>query len=115
VATSPGASPASGGGGGRDFAAYLDEQLGGTGWKASTSDSKSGFVAQDGVFQGQTKQQAVTLSGGGGPPAPATAASSAPAAPEVKSKTKPAAGAPHPDDDFAAEIADTLPFDDEEE
>lgn len=41
---------------GRGFAAYLDEQMGGTGWKMSTRDSKAGFVAQDGPNRGETRQ-----------------------------------------------------------
>lgn len=41
---------------GRGFAAYLDEQMGGTGWKMSTRDSQAGFVAQDGPNRGETRQ-----------------------------------------------------------
>lgn len=39
------------------FSAYMDEQMGGNGWKMSTKDGKSGFVAQGGPNAGQTKEQ----------------------------------------------------------
>lgn len=46
---------------GKGYSAYVDEQLGGAGWKMSTKDSKSGFVAQDGAYKGQTKQAAMGM------------------------------------------------------
>ena len=41
---------------GRGFSAYLDEQMGGAGWKTSTRDGQAGAVAQDGAYRGQTRQ-----------------------------------------------------------
>lgn len=44
---------------GKGFGAFIDEQLGGSGWRMSTRDSQAGFVAQDGAFRGQTKASAI--------------------------------------------------------
>ncbi|MBP7949029.1 MAG: hypothetical protein KA004_05190 [Verrucomicrobiales bacterium] len=41
------------------FAAFADKQLGGAGFKASTSDGKAGFVVQSGPFSGMTKDSAM--------------------------------------------------------
>ena len=42
---------------GRGFSAFTDERMGAIGWKTDTRDGKAGAVAQDGVYQGQTRGQ----------------------------------------------------------
>lgn len=41
------------------FSAFVDSQIGAAGFKASTSDGKSGFIIQSGPYKGKSKEQAM--------------------------------------------------------